>query len=308
MAYPVAKIRCPSTSTPLPSPHSRPWDQPLKKEFGSTKQKFLPGQLKWKTLLSPNSEERDSWTWRQVWTTKQGVLITWGWEQSRNTHARVSRFERDRKESPSHTCPGPCPKLMKQIKDSSILGQKTVIEREKVGSSLLRTWDHWKIALPTVRGNRKKGSLIMYTQFLTSFKLEDAELATESCLRSPGPNPVFHHPHCYMQMYTAFLQIWSGICFHYQLYQQPSPHEPSFCFSCLLQETLHSGSFRWNLTTFVVIVKDHLIFRGHMPYVLKEDDKYCFVTFSWQNAKWSENKDTFHTWSFKKILGKILKT
>lgn len=32
-----------------------------------------------------------------------------------------------------------------------------------------------------------------------------------------------------------------------------------------------------------------------MPYVLKEDDKYCFVTFSWQNAKWSENKDTFHT-------------
>lgn len=43
-----------------------------------------------------------------------------------------------------------------------------------------------------------------------------------------------------------------------------------------------------------------------MPYVLKEDDKYCFVTFSWQNAKWSENKDTFHTWSFKKILGEIL--
>lgn len=54
--------------------------------------------------------------------------------------------------------------------------------------------------------------------------------------------------------------------------------------------------------------KDHLIFCGHMPYVLKEDDKYCFVTFSWQNAKGSENKDTFHTWSFKKILGKILQT
>lgn len=45
-----------------------------------------------------------------------------------------------------------------------------------------------------------------------------------------------------------------------------------------------------------------------MPYVLKEDDKYCFVTFSWQNAKWSENNDTFHTWSFKKILGKISPT
>lgn len=86
------------------------------------------------------------------------------------------------------------------------------------------------------------------------------------------------------------------------------PPDPSFCISCLLQETLHSGSLRWNITTFVVIVKDHLIFRGHMPYVLKEDDKYCFVTFSWQNAKWSENKDTFHTWSFKKILGEILQT
>lgn len=59
---------------------------------------------------------------------------------------------------------------------------------------------------------------------------------------------------------------------------------------------------------FVVIVRDRLIFCGHMPYVLKEDDKYCFVTCSWQNAKWSENKDTFHTWNFKKILGKILQT
>lgn len=111
-----------------------------------------------------------------------------------------------------------------------------------------------------------------------------------------------------MRLYTALLQTWRSICFLHHLYQQTNPPEPSFCFSCLFQETLHSGSFRGNITTFVVIVKDHLIFRGHMPYVLKEDDKYCFVTFSWQNAKWSENKDTFHTWGFKKILGKILQT
>lgn len=146
----------------------------------------------------------------------------------------------------------------------------------------------------------------MHTKFLISFKPEDTKPATESYSRCPSPNNVFYHPHLYMHIYTELLQIWSSICFHHHLYQQTSPPEPSFYFSCLLQETLHSGSFRWNITTFVVIVKDHLIFRGHMPYVLKEDDKYCFVTFSWQNAKWSENKDTFHTWSFKKILGKIL--
>lgn len=106
---------------------------------------------------------------------------------------------------------------------------------------------------------------------------------------------------------TVLLQIWSNICFHRHLYQQTNAPEPSFCFSCLLQEALHPGSLRWNIS-FVVIVRDRLIFCGHMPYVLKEDDKCCFVTCSWQNAKRNENKDTFHTWSFKKILGKLLQT
>lgn len=155
---------------------------------------------------------------------------------------------------------------------------------------------------------KKKTTLLCIFEFLISFKAEDTGLATDSYLRSAIPSSVCSRPRLYMHIYTALLQTQSSICFPHHLYQQTNPPEPSFCFSCLLQETLHSGSFRWNITTFVVIVKDHLIFRGHMPYVLKEDDKYCFVTFSWQNAKWSENKDTFHTWSFKKILGKILQT
>lgn len=106
---------------------------------------------------------------------------------------------------------------------------------------------------------------------------------------------------------TVLLQTSRNICFHLHLYQQTNAPEPSSCFSCLLQEALHSVSLKWNIS-FVVIVRDRLIFCGHMPYVLKEDDKYCFVTCSWQNAKRSENKDTFHTWSFKKILGKLLQT
>lgn len=143
-----------------------------------------------------------------------------------------------------------------------------------------------------------KSNLNPYSWFLMSFKPEDTKLTTGSFLKYLNLNKMFSTTLAYSCIHTQYsFRLQVAYVFITISTSKPILLEPSFCFSCL-------GSYRWTITTFVVIVKDHLIFRGHMPYVLKEDDKYCFVTFSWQNAKWSENKDTFHTWSFKKILGK----
>lgn len=70
---------------PIP-PQSSPSDHPLKKEFRSAVQIFLPGQLKQKTLLSHSSRERGDWSKRAVSRRQLGT-------QTRCTYLRGAGAE-----------------------------------------------------------------------------------------------------------------------------------------------------------------------------------------------------------------------